>query len=132
MQPECPSSPAAPGQGFFPCYRKIVAFRTEGGYDSPSIPKQPEGRAQDASLGFPHAPRPSAGNKKGVLVRMSNTMMMERTGMAYPGTGYPGVGTPVGATGVSTPNYVMVPRCTYKFENCPCGMKIWCACDDKT
>ena len=46
---------------------------------------------------------------------MTNTMMMDRTGMAMPGMGMPGMaptsmaaptGMPVG------PNYLMVPRCT--------------------
>jgi len=62
---------------------------------------------------------------------MANTMMMDRTGMQMPGMGVPGMtptptptGMPVGS------NYLMVPRCTMKFETCPGGMKITCACDD--
>jgi len=66
---------------------------------------------------------------------MTNTMMMDRTGMAMPGMGMPGMaptgmaaptGMPVG------PNYLMVPRCTMKFEKCTGGMKITCSCDDPT
>ncbi len=66
---------------------------------------------------------------------MSSTMMMERTGMSVPGMGVPGMGTPVvggQVTVPTTPNYLMVPRCTYKFETCQGGCKIYCVCDDKT
>jgi hypothetical protein len=65
---------------------------------------------------------------------MSSTMMMERTGVALPGISLPGMGAPaVGApTGVPpAANWLMVPRCTYKFEKCPGGMKITCSCEDK-
>ena len=65
---------------------------------------------------------------------MTNTMMMDRTGMGMPGMAMPGMapsgmatptGMPVG------PNYLMVPRCTMKFEKCQGGMKIHCVCDDQ-
>lgn len=64
---------------------------------------------------------------------MNSTMMMERSGMGMPGMGVPGMGAPgMGTvTGAPTsPNYVMVPRCTMKFEKCTGGMKLTCACDD--
>ncbi len=65
---------------------------------------------------------------------MSSTMMMERTGMGVPGIGVPGMAAPsVGApTGVpSAANWMMVPRCNYKFDKCTGGMKITCSCEDK-
>ncbi len=65
---------------------------------------------------------------------MSSTMMMERTGMGMPGMGMPGMGTPTMGTptGVSpSSGYLMVPRCTLKFEKCQGGMKITCTCDDQ-
>jgi hypothetical protein len=64
---------------------------------------------------------------------MSSTMMMERTGMGMPGMGMPGMGTPTMGTGpgvAPSSNYLMVPRCTIKFEKCQGGMKIVCTCDD--
>src|SRR5262249_49729581 len=65
---------------------------------------------------------------------MSSTVMMERTGMGMPGMGVsgmgaPAMGAPAGTTG--TANYVMVPRCTLKFEKCQGGMKVHCICDDQ-
>jgi hypothetical protein len=65
---------------------------------------------------------------------MSSAMMMERTGTGLPGMGVPGFGTsPVTApTGVSpTANWLMVPRCTFKFEKCQGGFRVQCVCDDK-
>jgi hypothetical protein len=62
------------------------------------------------------------------------TMMMERTGLGLPGMGMPGMGTPALGTpsGVApVSNYVMVPRCTMKFEKCQGGMRIVCSCDDQ-
>jgi hypothetical protein len=59
---------------------------------------------------------------------MSSTMMMERTGVGYPGTSP--MGGPSGVPAVS--NWMMVPRCTFKFEKCTGGMKITCSCDDPT
>ena len=64
---------------------------------------------------------------------MTSTMMVERTGMALPGMGMPSVGAPVmgqSTGGVTGPNWVMVPRCTLKYERCQGGMKIVCSCDD--
>jgi hypothetical protein len=61
---------------------------------------------------------------------MSSTMMMERTGMGMPGMSTPTMGGPTGA--MTAPGYVMVPRCTLKYEKCTGGMKIYCTCDDKT
>lgn len=64
---------------------------------------------------------------------MSSTMMMERTGLGLPGMGMPGMGASTMGTptsGVPTSNYLMVPRCTMKFEKCQGGMKIVCICDD--
>ena len=64
---------------------------------------------------------------------MSSAMMMDRTGMGMPGVGVPGVGA--AGVGVSTTpapaNWLMVPRCTLKFEKCTGGMKVTCSCDDK-
>ena len=65
---------------------------------------------------------------------MSSAMMMERTGMGVPGMGVPGMGTPTTGAPTGVPvgvNWMMVPRCTYKFEKCTGGMKITCSCDDK-
>ena len=64
---------------------------------------------------------------------MANAMMMDRTGVNMPGMTMPGVGTPgVTTTGVTpTSNWMMVPRCTYKFEKCQGGMKITCVCEDQ-
>jgi hypothetical protein len=64
---------------------------------------------------------------------MSSTMMMDRTGMGMPGVGVPGMGTtgvgmPTTPTG---PNWLMVPRCSLKFEKCTGGMKVTAVCDDK-
>ena len=65
---------------------------------------------------------------------MSSTMMMERTGMGMPGMGVPGMGTPAMGSATAAPtttNWLMVPRCTLKFEKCTGGVKIHCFCDDK-
>ncbi len=60
------------------------------------------------------------------------SMMMERTGMGMPGMGTGvagGMGT--GTMGAPTPsNWMMVPRCTFKYEKCTGGMKVTCTCDD--
>jgi len=64
---------------------------------------------------------------------MTSTMMVERTAMGMPGMGMPSVGTPVmGPTAgtVTGPSWVMVPRCTLKYERCQGGLKIHCHCDD--
>src|SRR5437016_3390581 len=55
---------------------------------------------------------------------MSSTLMMERTGMGMPGMGVPGMGVPTMGPQTGAPtsgNYVMVPRCTLKFEKCAGG-----------
>lgn len=65
---------------------------------------------------------------------MSSTMMMERTGMNVAGMGVPSFGTPTMTTPTGTPvgaNWLMVPRCTFKFEKVQGGFKFWCNCDDK-
>jgi hypothetical protein len=59
---------------------------------------------------------------------------MERTGTQTPVTGYPTYGvqstsTPVGAP--VGPNFLMVPRCTFKVEKCTGGFKVNCNCEDK-
>jgi len=63
---------------------------------------------------------------------MSSAMMMERTGMSMPcstGMAAPTMGTP-GAP-MAGMNWVMVPRCTVKVEQCKDGMKLTCVCTDK-
>ena len=65
---------------------------------------------------------------------MSSAMMMERTGVAMPGMGVPGMGAPtMGApTAVPVgPNWITVPRCTFRMEKCTGGFKLTCSCDDK-
>jgi hypothetical protein len=65
---------------------------------------------------------------------MSSTVMVERTGMGIPGMGVSGVGSPSYGAPTAAPtsgNYVMVPRCTLKFEKCSGGMKVVCVCEDK-
>jgi hypothetical protein len=60
---------------------------------------------------------------------MTSTMMMDRTGMGVQGVS--GVQSPgVGGMTPTTSNWLMVPRCTYKFEKCQGGMKVTCVCDD--
>jgi hypothetical protein len=56
-------------------------------------------------------------------------MMMERTAM----TGMPTQGMSAqGVAPLTAPsNWMMVPRCTYKFEKCQGGMKVTCICDDQ-
>jgi hypothetical protein len=64
-------------------------------------------------------------------VEEMTTMMMERTSTGM--QSMPGVG-PAGMTSMSpaTSNWLMVPRCTFKFEKTTVGMKISCVCDDQT
>src|SRR5262249_3379080 len=61
---------------------------------------------------------------------MTSTMMMDRTSMGVQGV--TGVHSPVGVPTVSpaSPNWLMVPRCTFKYEKCQGGMKVHCVCDD--
>jgi len=61
---------------------------------------------------------------------MSSAMMVERTGMAMPGMGVPGMGA--ATTGPAGMSYLMVPRCTFKVEKCPDGIKVFCTCEDQT
>ncbi len=64
---------------------------------------------------------------------MSSTMMVERTGTMFPGIGMPTPGaSPYGTPASTTPNWLMVPRCTYRFEKCQGGFKLWCSCEDRT
>jgi hypothetical protein len=59
-------------------------------------------------------------------------MMMERGGMGMTGMGAAGMAAPgMGAATGMPANWMMVPRCTFKFEKCSGGMKVTCACDDK-
>ena len=59
---------------------------------------------------------------------MTTAMMMDRAAATGMGGSMPmGTGMPT-----TTPNMVMVPRCTMKLEKCTGGMKITCACDDPT
>ena len=43
--------------------------------------------------------------------------------------GTPALGAPTGTP--ASANWLMVPRCSLKFEKCQGGMKITCACTDK-
>ena len=66
---------------------------------------------------------------------MSSAMMMERTAMTMPGVGVPGIGVPAMGTPAGVPagvNYMVVPRCSFKVEKVQGGVKISCACEDKT
>jgi hypothetical protein len=64
---------------------------------------------------------------------MTSTMMMDRTGMGVQGvSGVPTPGVGVGGVSPAGANWLMVPRCTYKFEKCQGGMKVTCVCDDPT
>jgi hypothetical protein len=60
-----------------------------------------------------------------------STMMMERTSMGMPTV--PGLSAPLGAPTQTPfmPNWLMVPRCTFKVEKCQGGMKVTCVCEDK-
>jgi len=65
---------------------------------------------------------------------MSSAVMFERTGTTMPGVSPAGVTTPhfsAAPTVPAMPNYLMVPRCTFKFEKVKEGMKVTCTCDDK-
>jgi hypothetical protein len=62
---------------------------------------------------------------------MTSAMMVERTGTVVPGVGAPGpgmLGTPAGTAA----GWLMVPRCTYRFEKCQGGFKLYCSCEDQT
>src|ERR1700722_16744312 len=60
-------------------------------------------------------------------------MMMDRPGMGMAGMmTQQGMSTPGMTSPMAAPaNWMMVPRCTYKFEKCQGGMKINCVCDDQ-
>src|SRR4051794_989207 len=60
---------------------------------------------------------------------MTSTMVMDRTNMGVQGV--TGVGTPTVPSVTPTgTNWLMVPRCTFKFEKIQGGMKVTCVCDD--
>jgi hypothetical protein len=64
---------------------------------------------------------------------MTSTMMVERTGAVMPGMGSPAAGTmPYGSPAGTAANWLMVPRCTLRFEKCQGGVKIHCVCEDRT
>ncbi|NBO91307.1 MAG: hypothetical protein EBV06_03170 [Planctomycetia bacterium] len=58
------------------------------------------------------------------------TMMMDRTGMTSTNPMMTPTNMPTQIPGV--PNWMMTPRCTFKFEKCTAGMKMLCDCDDAT
>jgi hypothetical protein len=65
---------------------------------------------------------------------MSTATMFERTGFAPPVAGYGSPYTAPVATPTSFPtgtNWLVVPRCTFKFEKCTGGYKVFCVCEDK-
>jgi hypothetical protein len=61
---------------------------------------------------------------------MSGSMTMERMMGAMPMPGMTGYASPMGASGVSMPGAMMVPRCTMKMEKTADGCKIVCECDN--
>ncbi len=64
---------------------------------------------------------------------MTSTMMVERTGAVMPGMGAPATGTtPFGTPMATAANWLMVPRCTLRFEKCQGGLKVYCTCEDRT
>src|SRR5207248_11600168 len=94
---------------------KSLHLRRASAYNPTLTGGKPSGRAAGGRL---FSPRWRGEPNEGVLL-MSNTMMMDRTGMGMPGMGVPGMGTsPMGsATGMPmAPNYLMVPRCTMTVE----------------
>lgn len=66
---------------------------------------------------------------------VASAMMMERSSMAMPGmSAAGGMAAPAMGAPATLPmggNFLMVPRCTFKFEKCTGGMMIRCLCDDK-
>ncbi len=60
------------------------------------------------------------------------SVMMERTGMGMPGMGAMGAPGMAGAGTEVRPSWMMVPRCTFKFEKVTGGMKLTCTCEDQT
>ncbi|HKI38622.1 MAG TPA: hypothetical protein VKA46_42635 [Gemmataceae bacterium] len=64
---------------------------------------------------------------------MTSTMMVERTATGLPGVGYPGTGgMPYGTPTAQGASYLMVPRCTLRFEKCQGGLKVHCTSEDRT
>jgi hypothetical protein len=63
---------------------------------------------------------------------MTSTMMVERTGTVLPGTGVPAPGVTSYGAPAATANWLMVPRCTVRFEKCQGGFKCYCTCEDRT
>jgi len=64
---------------------------------------------------------------------MTSTMMVERTGVGFPGVASPGTGTvPFGTPTGTAGSYLMVPRCFLRFEKVSGGLKIVCTCEDRT
>jgi hypothetical protein len=64
---------------------------------------------------------------------MTSTMMVERMGAVLPGLGSPTTGTtPYGTPSMTSGNWLMVPRCTLRFEKCQGGIKVHCVCEDRT
>jgi hypothetical protein len=57
-------------------------------------------------------------------------MMMERSAMGMTGMTAPGMPAVMPGMMGSPSNWMMVPRCTIKFEKCQGGLKINCVCDD--
>jgi hypothetical protein len=62
---------------------------------------------------------------------MTTAMMMDRTGLTMPGMMPGGASTPTAGMPMA-PNWMMVPRCTFKMEKVAGGMRIDCVCDDPT
>jgi hypothetical protein len=60
------------------------------------------------------------------------SVLMERTGTGMPGMGAMGAPGLSGAGMDVRPNWMMVPRCTFKFEKAQGGMKLTCTCEDQT
>jgi hypothetical protein len=64
---------------------------------------------------------------------MTSTMMVERTGQVFPGFGPPATGTPPLTTPTgTTASWLMVPRCSFRFEKFQGGVKLYCICEDRT
>src|SRR5271165_7244154 len=62
---------------------------------------------------------------------MTTAMMMERSSMMAGMNPMMAGATGGTATMPTSPQWMMVPRCTMKMEKCKGGMKITCSCDDK-
>ncbi|MBI2827036.1 MAG: hypothetical protein HYX69_20360 [Planctomycetia bacterium] len=62
---------------------------------------------------------------------MSSAMLLERSGLSFPGYGSPALGGQPSPTSAPGTNWCVVPRCELKVEKCQGGMKIHCKCDDE-